>query len=327
MARKRKATRTGGGRVPWKLVGGVAAAGAALGAAALFNRVATERAESDNPPGGSFINLDGVRLHYLDRGVGEPILLLHGNGATSEDMVASGLVDRLARSHRVIVPDRPGYGYSDRPPGTIWSPEKQAELVRELLDRLGVENPVVVGHSWGAMVALALALVAPERVRGLLLLSGYYYPTPRLDVALLSGPALPVLGDGMAYTISPLLARAILPGFVKRIFQPLPVDPDFRARYPLAMSLRPGQIRASAEETAYMIPAARRLSQRYGELELPVVIMTGEGDRIADVERQSTRLHKEVPTSALAIVPGAGHMIQYAATEAIAKAAEALASS
>jgi pimeloyl-ACP methyl ester carboxylesterase len=325
MGKRRSVARARGSRVPWKLVGGIAGAAAALGAAALFNRIASERAESDNPPAGDFIDVDGVRLHYLRRGQGSPILLLHGNGATSEDMVASGLVDRLARSHLVIVPDRPGYGHSDRPRGRIWHPRRQAELMLGLIDRLGLENPVVVGHSWGALVSVALALAAPKRVRGLVLLSGYYYPTARLDVPFLSGPAVPVLGDLVAHTVSPLLARAITPAFLKRIFQPLPVDPRFRARFPLDLALRPSQIRASAEETAYMVPAAAALSRRYGELDLPIVIMAGDGDRIADLQRQSVRLHEELPTSALAIVPGAGHMIQYAATEAIARAAESLA--
>ena len=327
MGKTRNVTRATRDRVPWKLVGSLAGVAAALGAAALFNRIASERAESNNPPAGDFLNIDGVRVHYLRRGQGSPILVLHGNGATSEDMVASGLVDRLARDHLVIVPDRPGYGHSDRPRGTIWHPQRQAELILGFIDRLGIENPVVVGHSWGALVAVALALAAPERVRGLVLLSGYYYPTARLDVAVLSGPAIPVIGDALVQTVSPLLARAAMPAMLKRIFQPLPVDPRFMARFPLELSLRPSQIRASAEETAYMVPAAHALSQHYDELELPIVIMAGDGDRIADLERQSVRLHDELPTSALAIVPGAGHMIQYAATEAIARAAESLAGS
>jgi pimeloyl-ACP methyl ester carboxylesterase len=325
MARTGDVARPIRGGVPWKTIGAFAGAGAALGASALFNRIATERAESDHPPSGAFIDVGGVRLHYRHRGAGSPILLLHGNGATAEDFVASGLFDRLARSHRVIAPDRPGYGYSDRPRGTKWIPERQARLLLAFMDRLGIESPVVIGHSWGAMVALAMALEAPRRVHALTLLSGYYFPTARLDVPLLSGPALPVVGDLMAHTVAPLLTRAILPALLKRIFQPLPIDPRFEARFPLAWSLRPEQIRTSAEETAFMIPAAARLSARYRKLQLPIVIMSGEGDRIADLERQAIRLHKHLPTSALAVVPGAGHMIQYAATEAIAKAAEALA--
>jgi pimeloyl-ACP methyl ester carboxylesterase len=133
------------------------------------------------------------------------------------------------------------------------------------------------------------------------------------------------MGDLVAHTVSPIFGRAVLPLLVRRIFQPLPVDPKFRRRFPLEMTLRPSQLRASAEESAAMIPAARRLSRRYRELDLPIVIMAGEGDRIADLERQSVQLHEELPTSALAVVPGAGHMIPYAATEAIARAAESLA--
>lgn len=308
-------------------MGGLAAVGVALGGAALFNSLAARRTERDNPPRGHFATVGGVRLHYLDRGAGRPILLLHGNGASSAELEASGIVARLALSNRVIVPDRPGYGYSDRPRGTLWTPERQAEILGELLATLDVQDAVVVGHSWGTLVAVALALAEPKRVKALLLVSGYYYPSARLDVPFLSGPAVPVVGDLLAQTVAPLVARAILPALLGKMFRPLPVDRRFLARYPLAMSFRPEQIRASAEETAYMIPAAGALSRRYGELELPIVIMAGECDRIVDTRRQSVRLHGELPTSALALVPGVGHMVQYAECEAIARAAEALAAS
>ena len=180
-----------------------------LAATAVVNHRLAKRAEQRNPPVGRFIDVDGVRLHYLERGEGPPLVLLHGNGSMIQDFVSSGLVDMAARQHRVIVFDRPGYGHSTRPRGRVWSPEAQADLLREALDRLGVSQAVILGHSWGASVAVAMALNHPQMVRGLVLTSGYYYPTARVDMALLSGPAVPLIGDVSRYTIAPIVSRLV----------------------------------------------------------------------------------------------------------------------
>ncbi len=193
--------------------------------------------------------------------------------------------------------DRPGFGYSTRPRSRIWTPLAQAELLQKALDQLGVERPVVLGHSWGTLVAVALALQFPARVRGLVLTSGYYFPTARLDVPLLSPPAITVVGDVMRYTVSPLLGRLLLPRIIRRLFEPAPVPERFDRLFPKEMMLRPSQLRAAAADTALMIPAATELQARYRELKLPIVIVTGADDKIADVGRQSRHLHAEIPQS------------------------------
>lgn len=152
-----------------------------LGVIALVVRYLARRAEADHPPAGRFIEVEGVRLHYVERGSGTPVVLLHGNGTRAEDFRGSGVLDRLAADHRVIAFDRPGYGFSERPKDWTWTPERQADLFIRAFEGLGIERPVVVGHSWGTLVALALALDHPQRVRGLVLLAGYYYPTKRMS--------------------------------------------------------------------------------------------------------------------------------------------------
>ena len=94
-------------------------AAALLAGAALAVRHQTRRAEAKHPPAGRFVTVDGVRLHDVERGRGRPVVLLHGNGATLQDFELSGVVDLVSRTHRVIVFDRPGFGYSERPRGTI----------------------------------------------------------------------------------------------------------------------------------------------------------------------------------------------------------------
>ena len=86
-----------------------------LAVSALVNRYLAAKAERDNPPAGHFLEVDGVRLHYVERGQGEALVLLHGNGSMIQDFESSGLIEMAAQKYRVIVFDRPGYGHSDRP--------------------------------------------------------------------------------------------------------------------------------------------------------------------------------------------------------------------
>jgi pimeloyl-ACP methyl ester carboxylesterase len=284
-----------------------------LAVAALVNRQLAKRAERRHRPIGRFLDVGGIRLHYLERGKGDPLVLLHGNGSMIEDFETSGLIDMAARKHRVIVFDRPGYGYSERPRGTIWTPEAQADLLHRALKKIGVSRATVLGHSWGASVAIALALKYPKAVRGLILASGYYYPSVRGDVVVLSQPAIPVIGDIIRYTIAPLASRLLWPLAMRKIFGPAPVPKKFE-RFPKEMAVRPSQLRASAAESFLMIPDAIAFQDRYANLRMPVVIIAGEQDRLVDIEGQSSRLHREISQSAFRRVRGSGHMVHQTAT-------------
>jgi pimeloyl-ACP methyl ester carboxylesterase len=297
----------------------LAGGAAALGAAALWNVKKARDAERKYPPIGRFLDVNGVRLHYIERGQGEPVVLIHGNGTMIQDFTVSGLVDRLAERFRVIVIDRPGYGYSSRP-RQLWTPRAHARLFQGALEQLGVTRAMVFGHSWGTLVAIALALEFPSLVRGLVLGSGYYFATVRADVFLLSPPAIPIIGDALRYTISPLVARAMLPGMIKRMFQPAAVPERFDRLFPKELMLRPLQLRAAAEDAALMTPTAMELEQHYREIRTPVTIITGADDQIADVGRQSERLHQELASSEFIALPGLGHMIHHLAPDAVASA-------
>jgi pimeloyl-ACP methyl ester carboxylesterase len=233
-----------------------------------------------------------------------------------QDFTVNGLVDRLSQRYRVIVIERPGYGYSSRP-RHLWTPRAHATLFEHALQQLGVEQAIVLGHSWGTMVAVSLALQSPSFVRSLVLLSGYYFPTARMDVALNAPLAIPGLGDAMRYTISPPLARLMLPGGIRAMFAPAPVPEPFDRLFPKELMLRPIQLRASAEDAALMTPSAMELEQHYRELKMPVVILTGADDQIVDVGRQSQRLRDEIPQSELIVLPGLGHMVHHLAPDQV----------
>lgn len=288
----------------------------ALGGLAVANTLAARAAERRYPPEGRFLTVDGVRLHYMEAGEGPPVVLLHGNVSALGDSLASGLFQRLARNHRVIAFDRPGMGHSDRPKnrshGRDWTPEDQADLLARAFDALNIENAVVVGHSYATLVALALALGHRRTVKGLVLMAGYYFPTKRVDAALVAPVAMPVLGDLLRYTLSPPFAKAMMPAMLKTLFSPRPVPDHLTDSFPAALTIRPSQLRANAQDGVTMVPAAERLQHRYAEVTVPVAIFAGHGDRVVEQEEQSGRLHHVLSDSTLHWVPDSGHMVHYA---------------
>ena len=293
--------------------------GAILLATALVNRQLAKKAQRDNPPAGNFVDVEGVRLHYVERGEGRPLVLLHGNGSMIQDFESSGLIELASKYYRVIVFDRPGYGHSNRPRNVIWTPAAQADLFFAALQRLGVQSALVLGHSWGASVAVSLALKHPQFVKGLVLASGYYFPTFRADFVAMSAPAIPGLGDILSYTVSPLVSRMVWPFLLKMIFGPRSVPTKF-AGFPKAMAVRPSQIHASGAESALMIPAAFAARGEYGNLKMPVVIIAGVDDQLIDTDQQSGRLHEQVRHSKMLRVPATGHMVHQSATSSVMSA-------
>jgi pimeloyl-ACP methyl ester carboxylesterase len=296
---------------------GLAAAGVGT---AIYNAAKARSAEASNPPLGQFVEVQGVRLHYLEEGSGKPIVLLHGNGTMIQDWQASGLFDALAKTNRVIAFDRPGFGHSERPCTTAWTPKAQADLIADAMAALSITDATVVGHSFGSMVAVRLGLDHSQIVAELVLISGYYYPSVRPDVVLAAPPAVPIVGDVIRYTVSPLIGAASRPVMEAQLFGPAEVSEGWRDDFPFEMTLRPSQIRASSADGAMMIPAAASSSARLAELTGKVTIIAGSGDLVVTPSEQSERLAKELPNGQLILIEGAGHMVHHSASTQVAAA-------
>ncbi len=285
------------------------------------NVLLSRRTERRHPPQGRFVELDGVRLHYLERGSGPAILLIHGNVVSGDDFAISGLVDRLAHDHRVIAFDRPGFGHSTRPRGRAWTTKRQGELLYKALQHLGVQRPVVVGHSLGSLVAMNIALHHQEDVAGLVLMSGYYLPTLRPDIPLAGATAIPILGDLLRFTVSPLFGRLTMRLVIKMMFAPAKVTRRFRRGFGSSMALRPLSLHAIGADSLNMAPDAAKTEGGRRTLEqIPVLILGGRDDRIVSFDHQSARLARELPHAKLQVVEGAGHMIHHSAPDEVADA-------
>lgn len=292
-------------------------------ATAFLVRTATRRAEAAPAPG-RFVRVDGVKLHYLTAGDGPPLVLLHGLGSMVEDFVLSDLIRQASQRYRVIAIDRPGYGRSERPRG-MWGPASQARLLRNFLAKVQAHRPIILGHSWGALVAASYALEFPGAARSLVLCSGQYFPSARLDAPLLVPPAIPGLGALMRHTVSPILARALWPAWLRLIFSPAPVPQRFLDYFPASLAVRPSQLLAVAQEAFATLPATRSLALRYPNLTLPVTLVSGEKDRYVSTRAHTARLHAMLPQAKLLLSPRAGHMVHHADLPLVLEAIDAAA--
>ncbi|UCI09666.1 alpha/beta fold hydrolase [Mesorhizobium sp. B1-1-8] len=282
---------------------------------AVYNCLRAHRALIRHPRG-RYIEIDGARLHFFEAGQGLPLLLLHGNGSTAEDFITSGIFDKAALKYRVLSFDRPGFGRSSRSRGRIWSARAQADLLHAAAAKLGIGRYIVCGHSWGAAVALELARRHPGSVAGIVMVSGYHYPPPRLDLALAALPALPVIGTVIRHTLLPCLVRAGWRGAMGRIFGPAAVSAEF-SMGTKEVATRPSQLRSISGESFLMLVAAISKSWNYAEIRAPAGIVAGAGDRLFNAGADAQRLQTEISGSTIHIVANAGHMVHHTDPDAV----------
>ena len=290
--------------------------GAALGAGALAGCSSPvpfdeARIRAEYPPIGRFTEVWGLRVHYWEAGEGPPVVLVHGASGNLRDWTFD-IAPRLAERFRVIAFDRPGFGYSDRPSVAGWDPAVQARVLQAAARRIGVEQPVVVGHSWGGALAMAWAVEFPRETRGVVSVSGVTVPYGGM-VSILGAIGLDAVMVE-AY-MDRLLRRAREGGirdFIARVFRPQRVPPGYIEHVGATLALREHTLRANGEDLQNIDTALARMAPRYGALGVPVEIIHGQADFI-DWEHQATGLAERVPQARLNLLPGVGHMAHHAA--------------
>ncbi len=280
--------------------------------------VAALIAECQHPPLGQFVTVDGVRLHYMSEGSGRPVVFIHGNDGMVLDFNVS-LLGAAGAKYRAVAFDRPGHGYSQRESDQIATVEVQARLIHEALRKLGIEKPIIVGHSWGGALVLDYALKYPADTAAIVLLSAVAYKTAD------TGPhtqdlieLVPVLGDLL---ISSFVAtsRPWVELSTSQAFWPQTAPRKYVESYS-ALVLRPGQIKAYAQDELTLNRTLEDNSPHYGEIKVPVVIVTGDLDIVVPPSLHAERLHRAIPNSSMIVIPGAGHQIELVRVNEIMKA-------
>lgn len=280
----------------------------------LYTDRLVRRAEERYPPRGRFATVEGIRLHYVDAGAGRPVVLVHGDGGSTYDWTMS-IFDRVAREYHAVAFDRPGLGYSGRPEGGA-SPLVQARLLRGAVRALGLDRPVLVGHSRGGQVVAAYALKYPDEVAGVVDLAGGVFFgeswEPLRNRLLLA----PILGPLLAHTVFVPFGRGLVETGLRWVFAPEGRPPPEYLDAYAAMLLRPGPLRAHADDQTNSGSAVKRLIPRYGELRVPLVILNGTEDRSTPIGH-AQRLHEIVAGSELVELRGAGHEVMFFHPEAV----------
>jgi len=288
-----------------------------LGGAAVVGLARGAEAAESHPPLGAFVQAEGLRIHHIDRGAGPAVALIHGASGNLRDFAFS-LMDRLvARGLRVIAFDRPGLGYSDRAPERGWDPAVQARVLRAAAGRLGVENPVVLGHSWGGAVAMAWALQAPEQTRGVLSLAGATHPWGD-GVGLLYSLAASPLFSGVTRRAARLMIDADDPEtVVSRIFWPNLVPSGYAEFIGVELALRPDTFRHNAEDLTHLDAILAQQAPRYAGLPVPVEAIHGEADKTVWASVHAAPLVEQVAHGRLTLLPGVGHMPHHVEEDAV----------
>ena len=302
----------------------LATAGLALALATQIGVVLIQRAF---PPQGRMIDVAGARLHVVELGprdaAGPPIVMLHG--ASSNLRAMQPLGERIAKTRRVILIDRPGHGWSTRERVEDSTPAIQGRMIVETLTRLGVDRAIVVAHSWAGALALRIALDHPDRVAGLVLLAPVAYPWRGGAGRYNDVISTPLIGPLLAHTITLPLGLLVASSGASGVFAPQPMPDDFVRDSATLLLLRPREFIANARDLVTLKAAVVEQAPRYAEIKAPLSIVSGDVDKTATTGIHSRLLAATAPQAKLIVLPGVGHMVQYAAPDLVASEIEAMA--
>jgi pimeloyl-ACP methyl ester carboxylesterase len=260
------------------------------------------RASVPNSAYSHVADIDGVRLHYQDRGTGMPLILIHG--FSSSTYTWKDVFEPLAKNHRVIAIDLKGFGFSGKPEGD-YTRRAQEVLVTHLLDYLKIESAWLIGHSMGGEVSLNFALQNPQRVAGLILIDsgGISMPGSKsLTPAYVRAPVVAPLLIALALTSDKLVRQ----GLEKSFYDHTKITSERVTAYYRPLKTRGGQLAALRARTqSGLFPIEVDLDK----IKAPALIMWGVEDAIIPLEA-GRKMNSLIKDSKLVIVEQCGHVPQ-----------------
>ena len=270
---------------------------------------AFQRPQTTLPPGvrGKHVDVDGTPIRYHQAGAGRDVVLAHGSPGSIEDW--DPIEGRLAQRFRVTAFDRPGHAYSGGA-GLPHTPAENARIALGLVRALGLRDVVFVGHSYGGITALQLAVDAPPEISAFVLVSARAYPPVNVD-KIYRVLDLPLVGPGFAAVMAPFIGPGRVEVGVRKSFGPNigAMPPGFIATRVPVWS-QPTVAATLAEERTRLSAALETMGPRYPAIRTPMAIVCGDQD--PPNTEQARRLAAEVPGSRLVMLTDTGHYVQYA---------------
>jgi pimeloyl-ACP methyl ester carboxylesterase len=251
-------------------------------------------------------------VHYVQKGQGPDLVLIHGASGNTRDFTFS-LVDQLVETYRVTVFDRPGLGYTPPLARRGVTLADQADLLQGASAELGLNRPIVLGQSFGGAVAMAWALRHEDQIAGIVNLSGATYPWKGELDKLYATLARPVIGPALAWGISAWVSQDYVDTAVKGVFDPQAAPKGYADYFGPGLVLRPFSAQANAQQRTDMREELRLMAPEYPSLTLPIEIVHGDADDIVGLSIHSEPMARDVASARLTVLPGIGHMPQHVA--------------
>ena len=279
------------------------------------------RLPAEPKPTGSFVQVGKLRIHYLEHpGTGTPVVLIHGLPGTAEDWED---VTPLLAGYRTIAIDRPGFGYST---GGYLPFDRQLQAIHELLAKLHVVQPILVGHSYGGTISLGFAERYPSEVRGLVLVDAaaagqHGGGFERAQAHLVKLMQLPVIRQVANATFGQLLTTVSVNQREDEAFHPQAVVPAHHQRV-LAINMTRGNLEAWSGEMLAANGVIAQIDKNLSSIEAPAIVIQGNADELVK-PIYGSRLAVALPHARLVMLRG-GHMQPYTHPAAIAAAARTL---
>ena len=272
-----------------------------------FSLYVARRVDQALPPQGWFIDIGADRIHYVEYGNGPPIVFVHGLNGQLRNFAYLHM-NALTQTHRVILIDRPGSGHSTRGAGSSASISAQARTVAMFIDAMGLDKPVLVGHSLGGAIALAVGLNHPDSVGRLALIAPLTHLVDPIDafagLLIRSSLVRRIVSLTVATPFAIKGSRAIL----DIVFGPDPVPRDFALKGGGLLGLRPRSFYAASSDMMAVADELPAMENRYASLHLPVDVLYGREDRILDWRSHGEALKQKLHGTSLRLVDG-GHML------------------
>src|ERR1700736_1151822 len=209
----------------------------------------------------------------------------------------------LAKTHRVILIDRPGHGWSTRARLEDSTPAVQGRMIEQALTKLGVGPVILVVHSWGGALGARIALDYPERVAGLVMLAPVAYPWPGGVGWYNKLVTTPVIGPLVAYTVTLPLGLFLTEPGARGVFLPQVMPDGFIGDTATPLLLRPREFLANARDLVTLKAAVAEQAPRYADIKVPTVVISGEIDKTVSTNIHSRPFAQAVPGAKLIVLP------------------------
>ncbi len=281
-------------------------------------------AEAAFPPEGEILAIGEQSVHAVVLGEGPDLVLIHGASGNTRDFTFE-FAQRMAGKYRVIVLDRPGFGWSSPLPddqGTIFD---QARLLQAAAAKLGADKPIVLGHSYGGAVALAWATRMPDALSALVPVSAAAQLWPGESSLFYRVTASTLGGATVVPAITAFAPEERVQTAIASIFEPQSAPAGYDDYVGAGLSLRRQTLRINAQERVELKPQIAEMVPQYGSVTVPTEIVHGDADGTVWLSVHAEPLAREIPGAALTVLPGIGHMPHHADPEAVEAAIDRVA--